>query len=210
MIFRFRSISARCESPFPVDGRRGRDFFRGLLSILLAVVSLTGVSASWAEDEDQRPQLVKAAVVLNIARFVTWPETAFRSLGEPLNLCLFRSNSLGAGADAIRGKKVGHRSLDVDVVTRLRERRCHVLFLRGDDLDGESLSALLVPSPSRLTIVDLTLSPDTAIRPRGGVVTLVRDGTRIGFEVDLDVARRAGLSLSSELLKLARVVEGRG
>lgn len=41
----------------------------------------------------------------------------------------------------------------------------------------------------------------------GAIITLVRENTRIGFDVDIDASRQAGLVLSSKLLRLARRVQ---
>ena len=42
---------------------------------------------------------------------------------------------------------------------------------------------------------------------RGGVVELTRRGTRLGFRVHVDNARKAGLMISAPLLELAEIVE---
>ena len=38
---------------------------------------------------------------------------------------------------------------------------------------------------------------------RGGMIQFVLDGSRVRFEINLAAAQRAGLTLSSELLKVA-------
>jgi hypothetical protein len=40
------------------------------------------------------------------------------------------------------------------------------------------------------------------------LIGLVIDGNRVRFEVNAEAVRRAGLALSSQVLKLARVVKG--
>jgi hypothetical protein len=56
-----------------------------------------------------------------------------------------------------------------------------------------------------LTIADLT---DTDLPPphHHALVALVRNGARIGFEINLANTRRVGLQMSSKLLKLAKIV----
>jgi hypothetical protein len=41
---------------------------------------------------------------------------------------------------------------------------------------------------------------------RGGMIQFVREGKKVRFEVNLTAAQRAGLTLSSELLKVATAV----
>jgi hypothetical protein len=42
--------------------------------------------------------------------------------------------------------------------------------------------------------------------PQGSMIQLVLEGDRVRFEVNLTAAQRAGLNLSSELLKVATAV----
>jgi hypothetical protein len=41
---------------------------------------------------------------------------------------------------------------------------------------------------------------------RGGVIGLVLAGDRVGFEVNTESARQAGLTISSKLLSLAKAI----
>jgi hypothetical protein len=52
----------------------------------------------------------------------------------------------------------------------------------------------------------LTVSDIPQFSQRGGMIQFVLEGNRIRFEVNLTATRRAGLSLSSELLKVATAV----
>jgi hypothetical protein len=49
----------------------------------------------------------------------------------------------------------------------------------------------------------LTVSDLPQFSRRGGMIQFILDGNRVRFEVNLTPAERAGLTLSSELLKLA-------
>jgi hypothetical protein len=52
----------------------------------------------------------------------------------------------------------------------------------------------------------LTVSDIEGFSRLGGMIELVLDDERVRFEVNLDATTKAGLELSSELLKVARVV----
>ncbi len=49
----------------------------------------------------------------------------------------------------------------------------------------------------------LTVSDMPQFSRQGGMVQFILDGSRVRFEINLASAERAGLTLSSELLKLA-------
>jgi len=68
-----------------------------------------------------------------------------------------------------------------------------------EELDGKLQQPLL-------TIFDQTEIDDGEHSRKGIIVTLVREDSRIAFEIDPAQAKRANLHMSSELLKLAKIV----
>jgi uncharacterized protein len=52
----------------------------------------------------------------------------------------------------------------------------------------------------------LTVSDFPEFLKRGGMIQFVLEGNRVRFEVNLSAAKNAGLTLSSELLKVAAAV----
>ena len=79
----------------------------------------------------------------------------------------------------------------------------------GSDLGDfdENILPLLRHQPI-LTILDLTADNQGGKAYAGIMVALVRKGSKIGFEINLDEVHGAGLRMSSELLKLATLVKG--
>ena len=51
----------------------------------------------------------------------------------------------------------------------------------------------------------LTVGEHVQFSRLGGVIAFIRDGNRVRFEINLDAADRAGLQVSSKLLRLAAV-----
>jgi hypothetical protein len=78
---------------------------------------------------------------------------------------------------------------------------CEVLFISSSEDDQLTGTLAALDKSSVLTVSDM---PEFV--KRGGMVQLVLDGKRVRFEVNLAAAERAGLNLSSELLKLAVMV----
>lgn len=180
---------------------------------LLLLLSLVGVSnASAVEGDDLRIDRIKAAFVLNIARFVTWPPQVFEGDAGELQLCLYRRDPLGEGVDEIRGKRVGGRALQVRLIDDLEaSNSCHILVIAQQEYSHYKRAQAGSRSRPLLTIADMTGEGGSAGLSRPGVlITLVRKETRIGIEVDLHQSRAAGLQLSSHLLKLARIVGEEG
>ncbi len=184
-------------------------FHGGWLSTLLLSCCLFAGGAIAGESADtKRLQYVKAAFVLNVARFVTWPSGAFETEDSPYTLCIYRRNSLGQAIEGIRGKTISKRELQIDVVDSFTAAAsCTILFIPHDELPHYEAQAPGTSGRPQLTIADLTEEGAlTGVPHQGVIVSLVRVGTKIKLEVDLQQSRNAGLQLNAQLLQLARIV----
>lgn len=180
-----------------------------MIFVLSAIVCTLASPVASADQEAAVINRVKAAFVLNVARFVTWPSDVFESKQTRLKLCYYRSNPFGNGLNSIRDKTVAGRQLQIRQIDQLSlAKACHVLLVAPSQLDDFSREAETDLPPSLLTVADRTnvTSDPAAVRSKGIIVTLVRKGAKIGFEIDLSMSRSAGLKMSSEMLKHARIV----
>jgi YfiR/HmsC-like len=146
---------------------------------------------------------VKAAFLFNFAKFVEWPPPAFADDREPIVIAVLGTDPFGAALDrALAGKTIRGRSI---VVRRFptvdRIEACHVLFVsRSESQRFSEILARLGRSPV------LTVGDDDHFAEAGGMMSFVVERNHVRFDVGLRAAREAGLNLSSELLKVARVV----
>jgi len=176
--------------------------------LLCLFIPLSGnVHAANGDDELKRISAIKAAFVLNIARFVTWPSEVFASGNDPMRLCVYRDNVYRKGLEAIKGKKVGNRRLELSTIEHLHPKlECEILLIphsAAGQFHAEQQGKL---KQSLLTIADQTEISEVEFSREGIIVTLVRQGSKIAFEIDPWQAKRANLHMSSELLKLAKIV----
>ncbi len=182
------------------------------LGILCAAVVSTEVSA---DQESLRINKVKAAFVLNVSRFVTWP-TDLTNNNLPVMLCYYRSNPFAEGLDSIRGQTVNGKPLELRRIDQLSEvKACQILLVPQQQLEIFSAEVLPGLLNSVLTFVDSThtvsgpAEGQSAYRRPGIMVSLVRKGSRIGFEINLSATHTAGLKMNSQLLKHAFIVDGK-
>ena len=164
-----------------------------VLCWLLAATSHSG--ASLAVEATQ----LKAAIVYNILLFVEWPPDLIAPT-TPLTLCVEPQGALATPLHALAGRPVGLRRLEVLTLgTADTARRCHAVFReqggKGTGLPGRR--------PERGNAV-LVITDETDAD--GAAVQLIEADGRVGFAVDLGVARQNKLQMSSKLLKLARKV----
>ena len=178
-----------------------------LLLCLFFNSSTSLIAANDEGDQQQRINAIKAAYVLNIARYVTWPKEVYANHQDRLHLCIYRNNSYGQPLEAIRGKSIGKRRLAIIIIDHFKEvDDCEILFISPDKISTFSEDIQGDLQRPLLTIADLTESGKNGVSLQGVIVSLVRQNNRMIFEIDLAQAREVDLLMSSELLKLARIV----
>ncbi|MFO0774569.1 MAG: YfiR family protein [Nitrospiraceae bacterium] len=145
--------------------------------------------------------LLKAAFLYNIAKFIDWPDAESAPANAPLSVCM-TGDAFGSTIDSIAGKSVQGRPVVIKHTPNLQDARdCHILFVetnypRRADEFLEAVSGRPV-----LTVCD---RPDCA--QQGVMINLQKREDKISIELNLDAAQRAHLKLSSQLIKLARLV----
>lgn len=150
---------------------------------------------------------LKAAFIYQIARFVEWPSPTEPLTGTPLaraplRLCVFGGNPFGPALDTIRGKLVNERRLEVSQLdTKADTRECNILFIADPAERHIERIAAISRGAGMLTIGDTQ-----GFAQRGAVVNFFPENGKIRFEINPEASRRAGLKISSQLLKLARII----
>lgn len=145
---------------------------------------------------------VKAAYVLNFAKFTEWPATAFGKEGAPLQVCVAGSADTLAGFGAIRGKNVHGREVQVRHVPKPAEAQwsgCGIVYL--DPTQRTSIPGIL---KSLAGLPVLTVSDVDNFVDSGGMLGLVLVDGRVRFDANRESVRAGGLQLRAQLLTLAR------
>jgi hypothetical protein len=172
-------------------------YYRCLLLVLGFMVS-TANPAMAATKEDA----VKAGIIYNFTKFITWPAGATPQ--SNFNLCVVGDDHLDGGLEALYGKLVGDWSLVLQrnpADEALKD--CHMVFVADDA--KQNIQEVLQKF-NGLPAATVSDSPDFI--QKGGMIGLIRDGNRVGFEVNIKPANAAGLHISAQLLKLAKRVKG--
>jgi hypothetical protein len=181
----------------------------GILIVALSV-SLSWAPGALAQDRDSSNSseyLIKAGFIFNFAKFVEWPPTTFAQADSPIVIGILGTDPFGAIIDQIvQDKKIGARGF---VVKRLKWgadpkdlRECKILFVSASE---RAHIDELVQIVRGLPI--LTVGETPGFAERGGVIRLVLEDNKVRFEVNVEAARQAGLTISSRLLTLARIIQ---
>ena len=177
-------------------GRTGR-----ILVPLALLVFFTVAPAAESADRGLE-DAVKATFLYKFASFVEWPAGSFESDTAPFELCVVGTDPYGGHIErAVAGQSVGRHPVVLRRLARVeRTSRCHAAFLTGSSAQGigEALEAL--DGAPILTITDSSISH------HAGIVNFVMVDDRVRFDIDETAASRDHLSISSNLLALARRV----
>ena len=171
---------------------------------LTACLAWTAILAAPLSAQRATAEDVKAAYLFNFTRFVEWPEGAL-PLGEPFRLCAIADTKTTAAITrTMQGEPVHGRPSETVTPRSVDEARaCHMLFVGRSEMDASAPILAAVHDRPVLTISD-----GPQFMRHGGAIEFVLEDGRVRFDVNLDNARRAGLSISSRLLRVARSVEG--
>jgi len=142
---------------------------------------------------------VKAGFLLNFAKFVEWPAAKSGSL----NFCIVGDDRMAVSLEAgLARKSIGSRSLVVRNRPGMAELlSCAVIYIGRTE---KKMAAQIAQSVAGQHI--LTVSEFPELGSQGVAINFFLDEERVRFEVHLGAVKQAGLTMSSRLLSLARVV----
>lgn len=181
-----------------------------ILRLLRAMVLATVVALNLPHDaiaaSAPLPEYdVKAAFLLNIAKYASWPSQAFADSGSPLVIGILGDDPFGAVLDRlVSGRVINDRLVTVRRAKRASDLRgAHVVFIAASE--SERMAAVC----AALTDCGALCVGDTESSAAQTAVNFSVDSGRIVFSVNLAVARRSNVAISSKLLQLARSVSGK-
>ena len=154
-----------------------------------------------------REYRLKAAFLYNFAKFVEWPAEALSDENSTFILGVLGEDDPGPALESIRGKTVKGRTLTIKRFESLQDLAdCHILFITSSERQDVERALESLEGSSVLTVGEMERFAEM-----GGIINFVVKKNRLRFEINLDAGRRAGLEISSQLLKLAdSVADDRG
>lgn len=180
----------------PLDHRRVASLAACLLAFAVVTAWPTSAAAQIASGAD-----VKAAFLLNFAKFVEWPSAGANT--EPLVIGVLGNDDLADSLrDIAQSRKGAGRPTSVKRVTQRDDlTRLHILFVAAADSGQIARVIKDIGSASVLTVSDAD-----RFCLLGGIIQFLTEDDRVRFDINLDAAEAGGLVINSKLLALARAV----
>ncbi len=146
---------------------------------------------------------VEAVYLYQFGKFVQWPATS--SPTEPFYICVMGRDPFAQTLDnTIAGETIGKAPLKADRIDTIDDaKHCRILFISAsEDARIEEILNRLRKTPV------LTVSDAPGFVALGGMIQFVVQDDRVRFEINVSTAKQVGLTMSSQLLKVAAAVRG--
>ena len=175
-----------------------------MLTLFLAITAVLygGMDGVRAQPREASEYAVKAAFLYHFAKFVEWPASSFPDNDTDVAICVLGEDPFGSSLEAMRGKTVGARKVAVKQIEGIEAiKSCHILFV--SESEAKTLEPILGAAQAArvLTVSDMRL-----FFRSGGMIALFSEKDKVRFSINAAAAERAGLKISSHLLKLAVMI----
>lgn len=168
-----------------------------------AVLFVLGLCSTAGAQNGSAENALKAAFIYNFVKFIEWPPEAFPNDDAELTICIWGADTLKGALGPLDGKPARSRRIHVrHLPDKISVAGCHIVYVSRDEAGRLKQALARVGRKHILTIGDMP-----RFAARGGVINLFKAEDRIRFEINLEAARASGLTISSRLLSLARVVK---
>ncbi len=148
---------------------------------------------------------VKAGFLYRFAIFIDWPEKTFLKDNAPLRVCIFNGKPCENAFDILDNKYVNEHPVEVLYYEELQQedkQPFHVLYINSTD---PTLIKSVLQQHRLQNVLTVGHLPDFA--RMGGIINFYKQDNKFRFEINPAAARLAGLRISSQLLKLARIIK---
>ncbi|MDC0358253.1 YfiR family protein [Oligoflexia bacterium] len=170
-------------------------------AVLLVGLGMSGLhpSAAFAQTDAEREYGIKAGFFFNFGRYVEWPSSAFSDNRSALKYCVYGPHSFKNILEKFRERTVSGRPVSLYFINSISELdHCHLVYLSR--ANSGSFSEVL------RTIENAPILTVTEERGRG-IISLFTESNKIKMEISVARSAKAGLKISSRLLKLAVVID---
>lgn len=177
----------------------------GRVMVLFGWIALLLASNSGFGDEPLLTQYqVEAIFLINFAKYVDWPATAFPNPTAPITIGVVGTDPFGDNLPhIIEGKTFNGRSFVIkDLASDSDLGGCQILFI--SDSEASRMGEVL-DRAGALPI--LTVGEDEEFAQDNGIINFVLKDGKVRLEIDLTAAKKNGLTISSRLLSVADVVK---
>ncbi len=179
-------------------------YLKNIVRIFIASFLLSH-QLTFAQANPERIGKLKAASLFYLAKFVTWPNETVDT-AKSLKVCTLGDDEINLSIKSIlSGKTVKQRELEVLFLEPRNlgnlSTQCDILYL--GKIDSETgFNRSFIANRSILT-VSMAIDSNSC----ENMVCFINSDNKLRIAIHLAATKKAGLNVSSELLKLAEIVD---
>ena len=176
------------------------------LCFLPALLALSFYFASSLHGETLSPSeyQVKAAFIYNFTKFIEWPRVKAGHQDETFDLCILGEDPFGNDISSMEEKVSRGKGFKIRRQRELGDgeelQLCDILFISPSEEKNLTFIIEKVKNDETLTISDID-----GFAQSGGVIGFITKNNKVALAINPGAAERAGLKISSKLLKLAEI-----
>lgn len=174
------------------------------MALTLGLLTLC-LPSTWGAEAYNLEQRIKAAYLYNFTKFIQWPQAAQAGPETPFTLGIIGAVPYGDALATLRQKQIQGRPLNIIQLDRDTPLPPVIDMLFVTYQTSEEIESVLAKTEAKPI---LTIGDAVTFIQSGGLIRFYRAGNKIRFEINARAARQKGFRISSQLLKLARIVEG--
>ena len=168
--------------------------------MMLCLVASTSLAQAELISDTDAGKKTMSKFMINLAKFVTWPDSQFAGDAEPYRYCLMGGDPFAGALDtAVSDKQAKNRGFQIerlDLGDIETAKSCHVVFLgvaAADQATGviDGLNGLPI----------LTVGEAAKFAQYGGMVGFLGEGRKVALAVNQKRLEGAGLKASSRLYR---------
>lgn len=161
---------------------------------------LTGWSSRCGAADETYAYKVKAAFLLNFAKFTTWPATCWSADNPYMLLAIVGQDPFGAALQGVEKQQISGRTVRLKHFQAMSDEACQSQMLFVSKSEQENVSQI-VKTIGKKPVV--TVSDIEGFADAGGMLEFKDKDGRLSFVVNNSKARENGVHISASLLNLA-------
>ena len=148
---------------------------------------------------------IKAAFLYNFAKFIEWPEEQFSEHDGAFIIGIYGKDPFGPIIErTVKGKTINGRKVVIKRFKVLRKTKfCHIIFISRSKEKYLKKFLAITKRWSCLTVGDTNL-----FAKKGCIVGFTLENKKVRFSINIKAAKETGIKISSNLLKIANIVNG--
>ena len=168
------------------------------ISSLIAVVTVMSLIAQTAIAKPAKEQMVKAAILYNLARFSSWPILDEQKADGKFCICILNGDYMATPLKTLVGNEVQNLKIEVVELSDLTfvSPACHLFFLSEEHSQHQDLSIFFENGV-------LTVGESKEFLKQGGAISIRRYGSKLGFSINRSAMEKVGVIPSSKILNLS-------